>query len=282
MSILSKNTTIGGHKPLLNDTALQALVTSLGFGETTDEGVLAAVLTAFANKKATDDSLGSIKLSTGNSSNAANNSGEAVAYKVINQTSINLNTFTTEGNYTILTPSTGNCSNFPTTHISLNSSYGWHLTVWREYTSNWCMQLITREQQSEICVRYNNSSSWSSWIKLVNGNNANSLVTKVNNKEVITSYGSTIRTRQSGFNNCTALGIGMCNSTNAPHTDCSEWGFINLPTSRSGSSNSTSIIQIAWSCGNHTTYPSFYYRYYNGSSSSTSWSAWNPVGHLAT
>jgi len=50
MSILSKNTTIGGYKPLLNDTALQALITSMGIsGETTDEGILALALQKSAN-----------------------------------------------------------------------------------------------------------------------------------------------------------------------------------------------------------------------------------------
>ena len=50
MSILSKNTTIGGYKPLLNDTALQALITSMGIsGETTDEGILALALQKSSN-----------------------------------------------------------------------------------------------------------------------------------------------------------------------------------------------------------------------------------------
>lgn len=279
MSILSKNTTIGGHKPLLNDTALQALVTSLGLGETTDEGVLAAAISAITNKKATDTSLGSIKLSTGNSSNNANDTGEAVAYKVINQSSINLNNFITEGNYTI--KYTSSCNNFPSV-LGTSTSYTYHLTVLRMSGSNTVFQVMTRNGTLDIAIRYENSGSWSSWHKLINSNNLNSTVTKVNNKEVLTAYGSTIRTVQSNFNNCKSLGIGMCGSNNAPNNQCSEWGFINLPSSRSGSTNSNSIIQIAWLCGNHTSYPTFYYRYYNGSSSSTSWSSWNPVGHLAT
>ena len=278
MSILSKNTTIGGHKPLLNDTALQALVTSLGLGETTDEGVLAAAITALASKKATDNSIGAIKLSTGNSSNTANASGEAVAYKVINQSTVNANNFTTEGNYTI--KYTSSCSNFPSI-LGTSTSYTYHLSVWRMSGSNTCLQLMTRNGTLDIAIRYETSGSWSSWYKLINNNNLNSTVTKINDKEVLTAYGSTLRTRQSNFNNCLNLGMGMCSSTNAPNTGCSEWGFINLPSSRSGSTSSNSIVQIAWSCGNHTSYPTFYYRHYNGSSSSTSWSAWNPIGHLA-
>lgn len=283
MSILSKNTTIGGHKPLLNDDALQTLIKSLGItGDASDEGVLAAAITKALNTKATDSSLGRVKLSSGNTNNNANSTGEVIGYKVINQTSINLDTFKTEGTYTIITPSISNCSNFPTKYISLGSKFGWHLTVWREWTDGYCMQIITREQQSDICIRYLSGSSWSSWMKIINTSNANSLVTKVNNKEVLTSYGNTIRTKQSNFNNCTTLGIGMCGVTNAPNSQCSEWGFINLPSSRSGSTNATNMIQIAWLCGNHSEYPTFYYRHYYGVSSSTSWGAWNPIGHLAS
>lgn len=281
MSILSKNTTIGGHKPLLNDDALQALITSLGItGETTDDGVLASAITAILNRKATDNSLGNIELSTGNSSNNANNSGEAVAYKVINTSTVNLNSYTTEGNYTIKYISS--CSNFPSSILGVSSSYTYHLSVWRMSSSNTCLQLMTKNGSLDIAIRYESSGGWSQWYKLINSNNLNSTVTKVNNKEVITSYGTTIRTKQTNFNNCTALGIGMCSSTNAPNNQCSEWGFINLPSSRSGSSSTNSMIQIAWCCGNHTSYPTFYYRHYYGVNTSTIWSSWNPVGYLAT
>lgn len=280
MSILSKNTTIGGHKPLLNDDALQTLIKSLGItGDASDEGVLAAAITKALNTKATDSSLGRVKLSSGNTNNNANSTGEVIGYKVINQTNINLNSFTTEGTYTLITPSISNCSNFPTNYIPLGSNYGWHLTVWREWTGNYCTQIITREQQFDICIRHLSGASWSSWTKLANSRNINSLVTKVNDKEVLTSYAATIRTKQSDFNNCTTLGIGMCGTTNAPNNQCSEWGFINLPSSKNGSTYATSMIQIAWLCGNHTSFATFYYRYYHGSSSG--WSAWNSVGHLS-
>lgn len=279
MSILSENTLIGGLKPLLEDEALQLLIKQYTGKDTVEKGDLAAAITGMIPKKATDTSLGIVKLSTGNSSNTANDSGEAIAYKVINQATVNLNNFTTEGNYTIKFTSSG--SNFPSV-LGTSTSYTYHLTVLRMSGSNTVFQVVTRNGTLDIAIRYENSGSWSSWYKLINSDNLNSTVTKVNNKEVLTAYGSTIRTKQSSFNNCTSLGIGMCGSTNAPNTGCSEWGFINLPSSRSGSTSSNSIVQIAWSCGNHTSYPTFYYRHYNGSSSSTSWSAWNPVGHLAT
>lgn len=279
MSILSENTLIGGLKPLLEDEALQLLIKQYTGKDTVEKGDLAAAITGMIPKKATDTSLGIVKLSTGNSSNTANDSGEAIAYKVINQATVNLNNFTTEGNYTIKFTSSG--SNFPSV-LGTSTSYTYHLTVLRMSGSNTVFQVMTRNGTLDIAIRYDNSGSWSSWYKLINSNNLNSTVTKVNDKEVLTAYGSTIRTKQSSFNNCTSLGIGMCGSTNAPNTGCSEWGFINLPSSRSGSTSSNSIVQIAWSCGNHTSYPTFYYRHYNGSSSSTSWSAWNPVGHLAT
>lgn len=279
MSILSENTLIGGLKPLLEDEALQLLIKQYTGKDTVEKGDLAAAITGMIPKKATDTSLGIVKLSTGNSSNTANDSGEAIAYKVINQATVNLNNFTTEGNYTIKFTSTG--SNFPSV-LGTSTSYTYHLTVLRMSGSNTVFQVVTRNGTLDIAIRYDNSGSWSSWYKLINSNNLNSTVTKVNDKEVLTAYGSTIRTKQSSFNNCTSLGIGMCGSTNAPNTGCSEWGFINLPSSRSGSTSSNSIVQIAWSCGNHTSYPTFYYRHYNGSSSSTSWSAWNPIGHLAT
>ena len=278
MSILSENTLIGGLKPLLEDEALQLLIKQYTGKDTVEKGDLAAAITGMIPKKATDTSLGIVKLSTGNSSNTANDSGEAIAYKVINQATVNLNNFTTEGNYTIKYTSTS--SNFPTI-LGVSTSYSYHLTVLRMSGSNTIFQVMTRNGSLDIVIRYENSGSWSSWYKLINSSNLNSTVTKVNDKEVLTAYGSTIRTKQTNFNNCTSLGIGMCSSTNAPNTGCSEWGFINLPSSRSGSTSSNSIVQIAWSCGNHTTYPTFYYRHYNGSSSSTSWSSWNPVGHLA-
>lgn len=267
MSILSKNTTIGGHKPLLNDTALQALVTSLGLGETTDEGVLAAAISAIANKKATDISLGTIKLSTGNSSNNASDSGEAVAYKVINQTTINLNNFITEGNYTIITPSTANCSNFPTSYTSLSSSYGWHLTVWRMYTNNWVMQIITREQQDGIFMRYKNSSTWSSWVKIYHSANHTGVnATTVEGKKGFTSLGSTFTTNRAFNTTGVYYGIAICNSsTNAPTSSCSWWGYMQLPTG-----NTSGFIQFAWPCDNHAT-TGLYRRYYRGSSGFTSW-----------
>lgn len=279
MSILSENTLIGGLKPLLEDEALQLLIKQYTGKDTVEKGDLAAAITGMIPKKATDTSLGIVKLSTGNSSNTANDSGEAIAYKVINQATVNLNNFTTEGNYTIKFTSSG--SNFPSV-LGTSTSYTYHLTVLRMSGSNTVFQVVTRNGTLDIAIRYENSGSWSSWYKLINSNNLNSTVTKINDKEVLTAYGSTLRTRQSNFNNCLNLGMGMCSSTNAPNTGCSEWGFINLPSSRSGSTSSNSIVQIAWSCGNHTSYPTFYYRHYNGSSSSTSWSAWNPIGHLAT
>lgn len=279
MSILSENTLIGGLKPLLEDEALQLLIKQYTGKDTVEKGDLAAAITGMIPKKATDTSLGIVKLSTGNSSNSANDSGEAIAYKVINQATVNLNNFTTEGNYTI--KYTSSSSNFPSV-LGTSTSYTYHLTVFRMSGSNTVFQVMTRNGTLDIAIRYENSGSWSSWYKLINSNNLNSTVTKVNDKEVLTAYGSTLRTKQSNFNSCTSLGIGMCSSTNAPNSGCSEWGFINLPSSRSGSTSSNSIVQIAWSCGNHSSYPTFYYRHYNGSSSSTSWSAWNPIGHLAT
>lgn len=276
MGILSKNTTIGGYKPFVNDTNMQNLIASLGIDkEGTEEGVLAQLITNIINAKASDTSLGSVKLSAGIVANDSINDGIAESYKVINQQSIDLNDYIREGSYTILTPNTGSCRNFPTGFAVLSSSYGWHLTVRRMYTDNWLYQIISREQQSGIYYRYRSGSSWSGWEKILTNNNYSNYVTKVNNKEVLNSFGSTARTVQTNFNNCINLGFGLCSNTNAPHTNCSQWGFLNLPSSNSGNVSSTAIVQIAWSCNNHSERPTFYFRHYMGSS----WTAWNEMSN---
>lgn len=201
--------------------------------------------------------------------------------RVASGSGINLNSYMNEGCYSINVTTTTSY-NFPTVYTSVPAGSNWNLTVLRQSDTG-LMQLLNQQASGETYYRYYNSGTWSAWQRVVTTENIASVDTS-GGKQSFTSYGTGLREVQSNFNNCMDFGIGLCSSSNAPTgVGCSQWGFMNLPASMNGSTTQTSILQIAWCCGNHTSYPVLYYRHYNGGGSySNNWSPWNPVGHLAT